>query len=98
MSIQSDNVAIHREVTKRLDNDLQSMIVNHNKLHHQLRESKLQNSLDREELERLLKVANQRSYSNPKDEENTGTGRQLANSMELPGHDHVHTMMSKVKH
>ncbi len=83
MGIQSDNIAIHREVTKRLDNNLQSMIVNHNELDHQVRESKLQNRLHREEFERLLKVANQRNYSNPKDEENTGTGCQLANSTEL---------------
>ncbi len=98
MGIQYENVAIHREVTKKLDNDLQSMIVNHNELDHQLRECKLQNRLDREEFERLLKAINQRSYSNPKDEEKAGTGRQLANSMELLGHDHVHTMMSKVNH
>ncbi len=45
------------------------MIVNRNELDHQLRESKLQNRLDREEFERLLKAANQRSYSNPKDDE-----------------------------
>ncbi len=64
------------------------MIVNRNELDHQLKESKLQNRLDREEFERLLKVANQRSFSNPKDEENTGTGHQLVNSTELPGHDH----------
>ncbi len=97
MGVQSDNAAIHREVTKRLDNDLQSMIVNRNELDHQLRESKLQNRLDREEFERLLKAANQHSYSNPKDEENTGTGHELANSTELPGHDLVHMIMSKVK-
>ncbi len=98
MSIQSENVAIHREVTKKLDNELQSMIVNRNELDHQLRESKLQNRLDREEFEGLLKAANQRSYSNPKDDEMAVTGRQLANSKQLPGHDHVHTIMSKVKH
>ncbi len=98
MGIQSENVAIHREVTKRLDNNLQSMIVNCNELDHQLREGKLQNRLDREDFKRLIKAANQHSYSNPKDVENAGTGRQLAYSTELPGHDHVHTMMSKVKH
>ncbi len=74
MGIQSENVAIHREVTKKLDNEWQSMIVNHNELDHQLRESKLQNRLDREEFERLLKAANQRSYSNPKDDEMAVTG------------------------
>ncbi len=89
MSIQSDNVTIQREVTKKLDNDLQFMIVNCKELHDQLRENKLQNRLNREEFERLLKAANQHSYSNPKDKENTETGRQLANSIELPCHDHV---------
>ncbi len=74
------------------------MIVNHKELNHQLRESKLQNRLDREEFERLQKVANQHNFSNLKDEENTGTVHQLENSKELPGHDHVHMMMSKVKH
>ncbi len=85
MSIQSDNVTIHREVTKKLDNDLQSMIVNCKELHDQLRENKLQNRLNREEFERLLKSANQHSYSNE-------TGRQLVNSIELPCHDHVCTI------
>ncbi len=74
MCIQFENVAIHREVTKKLDNDLESMTVNHNGLDHQLRESNLQNRLDKEEFERLVKAANQRSYSNPKDEENAATG------------------------
>ncbi len=69
MCIQSENVAIQREVTKKLDNELQSMIVNHNELDHQLRESKLQNRMDREEFEKLLKATNQCSYSNPKDDE-----------------------------
>ncbi len=36
MGVQSENVAIHREVTKKLDNELQSMIVNCNELDHQL--------------------------------------------------------------
>ncbi len=54
--------------------------------------------MDREEFERLLKAANQHSYSKPKDAEMAVTGRQIANCTELPGHDHVHTMMSKVKH
>ncbi len=54
LSIQSGSVEIHREVTNRLDNDLKSMITDHNKLDQQCRESKLQSRLDREEFERLI--------------------------------------------
>ncbi len=59
MGIQSENVALHTEVNNRLHNDLHSMIVNCNKFDHQIGK------------ERLLKVANQRNFSNPKEEENT---------------------------
>ncbi len=59
LDIQSENVAIHRQVTNRLDNDLKSMITDHNELEQQLRESKLPSRLDKEEFERLLPLANQ---------------------------------------
>ncbi len=48
LDIQFENVAIHRQVTNRLDNDLKSMITDGNKLEQQLRESKLQSRLDKE--------------------------------------------------
>ncbi len=38
---QSQSAAMHREVTQKLDNDLQSMRANRNELDHQLRDSKL---------------------------------------------------------
>ncbi len=49
-----------------------------------------------------LTLFNQRSmafqkFSNP-NEDNALTGRQLANSTELPGHGHGATMISKVEH
>ncbi len=49
LGIQSENVAIHIHVTSRLDNDLKSMMTDHNKLKQQLRESKLQCRMDKEE-------------------------------------------------
>ncbi len=108
--IQSENVAIHRQVTSRLDNDLKSMMTDRNELEQQLRESKLQCRLDKEEFKRLLQLANQCKVAVQKEEENESfshheahkfhnpTGRHMVNSTELPGHDNVHTMMLKVKH
>ncbi len=110
LGIQSENVAIHRQVTNRLDNDLKPIITDRNELDHQLIESKLQSRLDREEFERLLLLANQHKVAVQKEEENKSfshqeaqkfhnpTGHHMANSTELPGHDNIHTMMSKVKH
>ncbi len=88
--------------TQMLDNDLQSMIANRNKLDHQLRDCKLMIRMEREDNEKHLYTANQRSMafqklSNP-NEEKALNGGQLANSMELPGHCHGVTMMSKVQH
>ncbi len=57
--LQSQNITLHREVTAKLDEDLQSMTAVRNELDDQLRASKYQNRLDREEFERLLQVANQ---------------------------------------
>ncbi len=42
IGIQSANVETHREVIKKLDDELQYLIVNCNELDHQLRDSKLQ--------------------------------------------------------
>ncbi len=102
MTKQSQRAAMHREVTQKLDNNLQSMIANQNELDHQLRDSKLMIRLEREEYERHLDTANQRSmafqkFSNP-NEEKALTGHQLVNSTELLGHGHGATMMSKVQH
>ncbi len=93
---------MYREVTQKLDNDLQAMIANRNELEHQLRDNKLMIRMEREEYEKHLDTANQCSMafqklSNP-NEEKALTGRQLANSTELPGHGHGVTMMSKVQH
>ncbi len=41
---------------------------------------------------------NGQNHSNPRNEDNFRTGRHMANSTELPGHDHAPTMMSKVRH
>ncbi len=78
------------------------MIANCYKLDNQLRDSKLTIRMEREEYEKCLDTANQHSMSfqklsNP-NEEKALTGRQLAISMELPGHRHGATMMSKVQH
>ncbi len=99
---QSQSAAMHREVTMKLESELQSMIADHNELDHQLRDSKLMIRMDREEYERRLDTANQHSmafqkFSNP-NEEKALTGCQLANSTELSGHSHGVTMMSKVQH
>ncbi len=37
-------------------------------------------------------------FSDPRDEDKSRTSHHMANSIELPGHDHASTMMSKVKH
>ncbi len=68
--LQSQNVTIHRDVTKKLDEDLQSMTVARNKLDDQLRASKYQNRLHREKLERLLRIDNQHKVAVQKEEEN----------------------------
>ncbi len=96
---QSQSAAMDREVTQKLDNNLQSMIANRKELDHQLRDSKLMIRLEREEYEKCLDTANQRSmafqkFSNP-NEEKALTGRQLANSIELPCHGHGAMKMSK---
>ncbi len=56
--LQSQNVTIHREVTTKLVEDLQSMIAVRNELDDKLRDSKYQNRLDRKEFERLLQENN----------------------------------------
>ncbi len=81
---QSQSAAMHREVAQKLINELQSMIADHNELQHQLRDSKLTIRMEREEYEKRLDTANQRSmafqkFSNP-NEDKALTGRQLANS------------------
>ncbi len=108
-SLQSDNVQIHKEIMMKLDEDLQSMIVARDELDDQLRASKYQNRVDREEFKRLLQVANQRKVAVQKEGENKSfshqdankfsrqTNHHIANSTELLGHDHVSTMMLKGK-
>ncbi len=98
-----------RNTQGSINEDLQSVIVAQNELDEQLRASKYQNRLDREEFERLLQVANQRKVAMPIEEENESfshhdaqtfsrqTGHHMVNSAELPGHDHASTMMSKSK-
>ncbi len=44
-------------IVKKNNNDVKSMITDRNELDHQLRESKLQSRLDKEEFERLLHIA-----------------------------------------
>ncbi len=99
---QSQSAAMHREVAQKLNSKLLSMIADRNELEHQLRDSKLMIRMEREEYEKLLDTANQHSmafqkFSNP-NEDKALTGRQMANSTELPGHGHGATMMSKVQH
>ncbi len=65
MMAQSESMAMHLEITKRLNNDLQSMIANQDDLEDQLRENKLQRRLEKEE---LLNIANQRSISLQREE------------------------------
>ncbi len=99
---QSQSAAMHREIIQKLENDLWSMIAKRNELYHQLRDSNLMIRMEREEYEKCIDTANQCSMalqivSNP-NEEKALTSHQLANSMELPGHAHGATMMSKVQH
>ncbi len=54
--LQYQNVTIHRDVTKKLGEDLQSMTAVQNELDDKLRASKYQNRLDREKFERLLQI------------------------------------------
>ncbi len=68
--LQSQNVTNHREVTTKLDEDLQSMTAVQNEFDDQLRASKYQNGLDREKYETLLQIANQRKVAVQKEEEN----------------------------
>ncbi len=94
LSIQSENEAIYRQVTNMLDNDLKSMIIDHNELDQQLRESKLQSKMYREEFERHLQLANQSKVVVQKEKGNESlshqearkfhnpTGRHMANSTE----------------
>ncbi len=99
---QSQSEAMYGEVAQKLNSELQSMIADRNELEHQIRDSKLTIRMEREEYEKRLDTANQRSmgfqkFSNP-NEDKALTGRQLANSTELPGHGHGAMMMSKVQH
>ncbi len=41
---------------------------------------------------------NGQNHSNPRNEDNFRTGRHVAHSTELTGHDHALAMMSKVRH
>ncbi len=103
--LQAKKVEIHKEVAMKLNEDQQSMIVAQNEFDEQLRASKYQNRLDREEFD----VSNQRKVAVQKEEENESfsnndaqkfsrqTGHHMANSTELPGHDHASTIMLKTK-
>ncbi len=99
---QSQSAVMNREVAMKLTSELQSMTADRNELDHQLRDSKLTIRLEREEYERRLDTANQRSMAFQKfsnaNEDKALTGRQLGNSTELPGHSHGAMMMSKVQH
>ncbi len=92
MAKQSQSAAMHREVTNRLYNDLQSMRAYRNELDHELRESKLMIRLEREEYEKHLHIANQCSIALLK---STNT---VEEKLELPGHGHAAMMMSKAEH
>ncbi len=102
MAKQFQSAAMHREVTQRLDNELQSTIANRNNLDHELRDSKLMIRMEREEYEKCLDIANQCSLALQifynQNEEKALTGRQLVNNTELAGHGHAAMMMSKVQH
>ncbi len=60
---QSQSAAMHKEVTIKLDSELQSMTADHNELDYQLRDSKLTIRLDREEYEKHFDTANQHSMA-----------------------------------
>ncbi len=68
----------------KLDEDLKSMIAVWNKLDHQLRASKLQNRLDREEFERLLQVTNQRKVAVQKEEDDESFSHRYAHKYSNP--------------
>ncbi len=67
--LQSVNVTFHRDVTTKLDKDLQSMTSAQNELLQKLRVSKFQSDLDREEFKKQLQVANQRKVATHNEEE-----------------------------
>ncbi len=57
--LNSVNVTFQRDVTVKLDEDLQSVTIIRNELQQKLRKSNFQKNLDREEYERLLQIADQ---------------------------------------
>ncbi len=66
---------MHREVTMKLDSELQSMIANCNELDHQLRESKLKIRLERDTVNKHSMAF--QKFANP-NKDKALTGRQLA--------------------
>ncbi len=57
--LNSVNVTFHRDITDKLDSDLQSMTQVSNELQQQLRVMNLQKNLDRKEFEKWLQIVNQ---------------------------------------
>ncbi len=78
------NVTFHRDITDKLDSDLQSMTLVHNEFQQQLRFMNLQKNLDREESEKCLQIANQRTQVMNTDEEDDSFSHQLRQILPMP--------------
>ncbi len=55
-------------------------------------------AVQKEEENKSFSHRDAHKFSNPRDKDKSRTSHNMANSTELPGHDHASTMMSKVKH
>ncbi len=75
--MNSMNIIFHRELSEKLDSDLQSMTVFRNDLQEELRIMKLKNEFEREEFEKDLLITNQRRVVEHNDEEDESISHQL---------------------
>ncbi len=79
--LNSVNITFQRDITEKLDSDLQSMIQVHNELHQHLRVMNLQNNLDSEEFQKWLKIANRCTVVIHTDEEDDSFSHRVRHNL-----------------
>ncbi len=82
--LNSVNVTFHRDITDKLDSDLQSMTQVSNELQQQLRVMNLQKNLDRKEFEKWLQIVNQYTVVVHTDERDESFSHRLRHNLPKP--------------
>ncbi len=79
--LHSANVTFHGDIMEKLDNNLQAMTSACNELQQQLRVMNFQKNLDKEEFEKRLQIANQRTVVIQQDEEDNSFSHRLRHNL-----------------